>query len=156
MPSGPVAIRLPRTSYLFVVFLFLASIAVAFGDDGSHGLRDSTSNSGSGVGGLHVGWPALVLLLPVLVAVFIARTATIVSAEGLRVRALFGSVDLPWDEVRGLSVSGRAVYAVVADGAIRLPCVRIAHLGPISRLSGGHLPDLPDARPTPAPQRGRR
>src|SRR5947209_3326129 len=154
MLSGPVVIRLPRTSYLFVVFLFFASIAVGFGDDDPHGLRDSAS--GNGFGGLHVGWPTLVLLLPVLATVFIARTATIVSADGLRARALFGSVDLPWDEIRGLTVSGRAVYAVVSDGAIRLPCVRIAHLGPITRLSGGHLPELPDAQPKPAPQRTRR
>ena len=124
MLSGPVVIRLPRTSYLVVVFLLIASFAIAFGDTNSHGLRDSVSGDGSS--GVHVGWPALVLIVPVLVAVFIARTATVVSEDGLRVRALFGSAFFPWDEIRGLSVQCRAVYAVLADGAVRLPCVRIA------------------------------
>ena len=152
MISGPVVIRLPRTSYLVVVFLFFAAFAVGFGDSDSHGLRDSASGDGAG---LHVGPQTLVFLVPVLVAIFIARTATVVSADGLRVRALFGSRMLRWDEIRGLTVSGRAVYAVVDGGALRLPCVRIAHLGPISRLSNGRLPELPDATPKPAPQRQR-
>src|SRR4051794_23439016 len=154
MLSGPVVIRLPRTSYVVVVFLFFAAFAVGFGDNQPHGLRDTSS--GAGFGGLHVGLQTLVFFVPLLVAIFIARTATVVSADGLRVRALFGSRMLRWDEIRGLTVSGRAIYAVVEGGAIRLPCVRIAYLGPISRLSAGRLPELPDATPKPAPQRTRR
>ncbi len=151
MAPGPVVIRLPRTSYLVVVFLLVASIAVAFGDNQPHGLEDS--RAGTAFAGFSIGPQAIVLLVPILAAVFIARTATLVSAEGLRVRALFGSRELPWDSVRGLSVSGRGVYAVVDDGAVRLPCVRIAHLGPMSRRSGGRLPELADATPKPAPSR---
>lgn len=151
MVPGPVVIRLPRISYLVVVFLLFAALAVAFGDNHPHGLEDS--KSGTGFAGFHLGPQALVLIVPVLAVVFIARTATVVSAEGLRVRALFGSRDLPWDSVRGLSVSGRGIYAVLDDGAVRLPCVRIAHLGPISRLSAGRLPEMADAVPKPAPQR---
>jgi hypothetical protein len=154
MDSGPVVIRLPRTSYLVVVFLFFACFTVGFGVNGSHGLRDSAGHGG--FDGFDVGPQTLVFLVPVLAAAFIARTATIVSAEGLRVRALFGSRMLPWAGIRGLTISGRSVYAVVDGGAIRLPCVRIAHLGPISRLSAGRLPELPDATPKPAPQRVRR
>jgi len=150
MDSGPVVLRLPRTSYLVVIFLFFACFTVGFGDSNSHGLRDSTGGAT-----FDVGPQTLVFLVPVLVAIFIARTATVVSADGLRVRALFGSRMLPWDGIRGLTVSGRAVYAVVEGGAIRLPCVRIAHLGPISRISNGRLPELPDATPKPAPQRQR-
>jgi hypothetical protein len=151
MAPGPVVIRLPRTSYLAVVFLLFGALVVAFGDNHPHGLEDS--NSGSGFAGFDTGPQLLVLLVPVLAAVFIARTATIVSADGLRVRALFGSRNLPWDVVRGISVSGRGVYAVLDDGAVRLPCVRIAHLGPISRLSAGRLPEIEDVIPKPAPQR---
>jgi len=154
MDSGPVVIRLPRTSYLVVIFLFFACFTVGFGTSGSHGLRDSTG--GTGFDGFDVGPQTLVFAVPVLVAIFIARTATVVSPAGLTVRALFGSRTLPWGEIRGLTVSGRAVYAVVDGGAIRLPCVRIAHLGPISRISDGRLPELPDATPKPAPQRVRR
>jgi Bacterial PH domain len=154
MPPGPVVIRLPRTSYLAVVFLLIASLVVAFGDNHPHGLEDSTA--ATGFTGFHIGPQAIVLLIPIFAAAFIARTATLVSTDGLRVRALFGTRDLPWDSVRGLSVSGRGVYAVMDDGAVRLPCVRIAHLGPMSRLSGGRLPEMADATPKPAPSPHRR
>lgn len=156
MPSGPVVIRLPRTSYLAVVFLLLGSIPFAFGGNNYAGLSGDPKDESFGFGGFELGPRVLVMLVPILVAVFIARTATVVSADGLRIRALFGSRTLTWDDIRGLAVNGRAIYAVIADGAVRLPCVRIAHLGPISRLSGGRLPELADATPKPAPQRRRR
>jgi hypothetical protein len=154
MTSGPVVIRLPRTSYLVVVFLVVAAVAVAFGDNHPHGLQES--ESGTGAGGFELDLRVLVFLVPIAVAVYIARTATIVSSSGLRVRAMFGSRDLPWESIRGLLVSGRAIYAALDDGAVRLPCVRLAHLGPLSRLSEGRLPELPDATPKPAPARRRR
>ena len=154
MTSRPVVIRLPRTAYLAVVFLVVAAAVVAFGDDHPHGLQDS--ERGVGFAGFAVGWQAVVFVVPLLAIIYIARTATIVTAEGLRVRAVFGSRDLPWDSLRGLSVTGRVIYAVLDDGAVRLPCVRIAHLGPLSRLSGGRLPELADAVPKPAPSRRRR
>src|SRR3954451_2932006 len=137
MDSAPVVIPLPRTSYLVVIFLFFACFTVGFGAHGSQGLRDSTGHSG--FDGFDVGPQTLVFAVPLLVAIFIARTATIVSSDGLRVRALFASRMLRWDEIRGLTVSGRAVYAVVDGGAIRLPCVRLAHLCPISPISGGRV-----------------
>ena len=154
MASSPVVIRLPRTAYLIVVFLLVGSVPLAFGASNSPGVQDSALLAD--VGGVSISPLALVLVIPVLVAFFIARTATIVSEDGLRVRALFGTRDLPWASLRGLSISGRAIYAVLPDGAVRLPCVRIAHLGPISRLSNGRLPELADATPKPAPQRRRR
>jgi hypothetical protein len=151
MTPDPVVIRLPRTAYLAVVFLLFGALVVAFGDNHPHDVEDSAK--GTVFAGFTVGWQAVALAVPLLVAVFIARTATIVSSDGLRVRALFGSRDLPWDIVRGLTVSGRGVYAVLADGVVRLPCVRIAHLGPMSRFSAGRLPEIPDVVPKPAPSR---
>jgi hypothetical protein len=151
MAAGPVVIRLPRTAYLAVAFLLFAAVAVAFGDDHPHGIDDSAK--GTGFVGLTLGPQAVVLLIPLLAVVYIARTATIVTEHGLRVRLMFGARELPWDSIRGLSVHGRGIYAVLDDGAVRLPCVRIAHLGPLSRLSGGRLPDLPDVVPKPAPSR---
>ena len=115
-------------------------------------MQDSTEHNG--FAGVHTGWQALVFLVPVLAVGFIARTATIVSDRGLAARALLGTRPMAWDDIHGLSVSGRGVYAVLRDGgSVRLPCVRIAHLGPISRLSGGRLPELIDAQPKPAPGR---
>jgi hypothetical protein len=86
----------------------------------------------------------LLFLLPVLAIVFIARTATIVGPSGVRVRAAFGSRQLAWSSLRGLSVSGRSVYAVIANGSVRLPCVRVADLAEVSRVSEGRLPPIAD------------
>ena len=87
---------------------------------------------------------------------FKESTATVVTEDGLKVRAPFGSKLLPWPTLRGLAVRGRAIYAVQDAGVTRLPCVRLAHLGPLSRMSGGHLPELADAAMKPAPMRKRR
>ncbi len=101
-------------------------------------------------------WAALVYLVPVAAAVFIARTATFVDEDGITVRALLGRRSLRWAEVRGLSVSGRSVYAVSADAALRLPCVRVSDLAAVSAASGSHLPQLRQATPKYAPSRRNR
>ncbi len=132
--------RLSRSAYLAVLFLLFCALPLAF--------------AGTGGGARPVYGPRmLVLLVPVLAAVFIARTATITSASGLRVRAVFGSRRIGWDEIRGLSISGRAVYAVLADGAIRLPCVGVADLAAVTRASGGVLPEVAEAKRKYAPSR---
>jgi hypothetical protein len=125
--------RLPRLAYAVVLFLLVGAIPLAF-------TRDGTEGSAAGI-----SVRTLVLVLPALAIAFIARTATIVDDAGIRVRALFGERMLPWTSVRGLSVSDRTVYAVLDEGAMRLPCVRVADLAALSRASGGHVPQLPDA-----------
>jgi len=125
--------RLPRSAYLAVLFLALCVTPLV-----QHPLV------------------AILYVIPVAGAVFIARTATIVDEDGIAVRALIGRRLLPWDEVRGLSVTGRSVYAVTDDGAVRLPCVRVSDLAALSRASGGHVPQLPEATPKYAPSRRRR
>ena len=64
-----------------------------------------------------------------------------------------GSRILPWADLRGLSVTGRSVYAVTNTGSVRLPCVRLADLAAVSAASGGRLPQLPEATPKYAPSR---
>jgi len=117
------------------------------------------------VGLLAVGTTALVqrpallvlYLIPLAAALYVARTSTSVDADGLTVRAMFGRRTLPWAEVRGLSVSGNAIYAVATDGAaLRLPCVRVSDLARLSRSSGGHVPEMIEATPKYAPQAQRR
>ena len=125
--------RLPRSAYLAVLFLALCVTPLV-----QHPLV------------------AILYVIPVAAAVFIARTATIVNEDGIAVRALIGRRLLPWDEVRGLSVTGRSVYAVTDDGAVRLPCVRVSDLAALSGASGGHVPQLPEATPKYAPSRRRR
>jgi hypothetical protein len=136
--------RLPTLAYLVVLFLVFGTMPFAFT------ARGFESESAT------VGPQTLVLLIPVLAAVFIARWATFVDADGVTVRAAFGRRRFLWTQVRGLALQGPRVYLVLGDGSVRLPCVRVADLGAVSRASGGHLPELPDPTPKYAPQRRRR
>ncbi len=137
--------RLPRSAYLAVLFLLLGAAPLA--------LADSGGDEGGPAG---LTWRLALLAVPVLAAVFIARTATFVSEQDLRVRAAFGSRALPWDRIRGFSVGARAVYAVTDDAAVRLPCVRVPDLAAIARASGGRMPELAEPVGKYAPSRRRR
>jgi hypothetical protein len=146
-PSARV-FRLPRTTYLVLLFLAVGVWPVALygGETADGGYASPAALT-----------PAIVLfLVPVLVAVYIARTATVVDADGITVRALFGERRLPWSTVRGISLTGTTVYAVLADGSVRLPCVRVADLAALSRASGGRLPEIAEAPAKHAPQPRRR
>ena len=142
--TQPRAFRLPRSAYLIVLFLVFCCVPVAFTGRGIE--KESAV----------IGFQTLVLLLPLLATVFIARWATLVDADGITVRAVFGARLVRWHELEGLSVSGRSVYAVTASGSWRLPCVHVNDLGTLSRASGGVLPELADPNPKFAPQRRRR
>jgi hypothetical protein len=135
--------RLPALTYLVVLLLLFGTIPLAF---------TRTGNSEEAV----VGWQTLFLLIPVLAAVFIARAATIVDGSGVTLRAAFGRRRLAWDDIRGLSMTGNSVYAVLSDGSVRLPCVNVGDLGALSRASEGRLPEIADPTPKFAPQRRRR
>ena len=138
-------IRLPQLSYLVVGFLVvgLAPIALYGGYDHPTEARLSALT--------------LLYVIPVLAGFFIARNATIVGTDGIGIRALFGRRMLRWDEIRGLSVDGRSIYAVLMDGgALRLPCARVRDLAAISTASGGRLPNIPEAPIIPAPAARRR
>jgi hypothetical protein len=144
VPQPVRVFRLPRLTYLVVLFLLFGCAPIAFT------IRGVEAEEAV------VGPQTAVLLIPLLAAVFVARWATIVDADGVTIRAAFGRRVLPWDTIRGLSVDGRSVYAVTDVGAWRLPCVHVANLGVLSRASGGRLPEIADPRPRFAPQRRRR
>jgi hypothetical protein len=131
-------------AYVVVLLLLFGTIPLAFTRDGAE-----ESSAALGV-------RSLLIVIPVLAAVFIARWATFVDADGIRVRALFGQRHLPWSAIRGLQVRERSVYAVLADGALRLPCVHVTELSAVARASGGRLPEIPTATPKFAPSRRRR
>jgi Bacterial PH domain len=140
-PSGARTFRLPALAYLIVVFLLFCTAPLAFAGNGDEGARAA------------LGPRALLILFPILAAVFIARTRTVVDESGVGVRALFGTRQVPWPEIRGLSVSERTVYLVCRDGSVRLPCVRISDLAAVSKASGGRLPEVAEATPKFAPSR---
>lgn len=143
-PPSVRVFRLPALAYLAVLFLLFSVTPLALASGVDRLSRPTLS-------------PRVILfVLPILAVVFIARWATVVSPEGITVRAAFGSRRMRWDELRGLSVSGTSVYAMLADGSVRLPCVHVANLADVSRASGGRLPEIPDAPRKYAPQRRRR
>jgi hypothetical protein len=134
--------RLPRSAYLAVLFLLFCVAPLAFARGGG----DQGGSAG-------LTWRLVLLVIPVIAGIFIAQTATFVSAAGIRTRAAFGSRTLPWDEIRGLSITGHSVYAVCHDGSVRLPCVGVGDLSAVSQVSAGRLPDIPAARRKYAPSR---
>ncbi|MCW2494987.1 PH domain-containing protein [Jatrophihabitans sp.] len=159
LPEGDPALaarvfRLPRSAYIAIPLLLFGTAPLAFGDDNSRSIEDTTNSSN--FSSIHLGPRALLVLIPIVALIFIARTATFVTPEGIRVRAVLGSRMLPWSGIRGLTVNGRAVYAVVANGAVRLPCVRVASLADVARSSAGHVPQLRDPIRRFAPSRRRR
>lgn len=134
--------RLPRVAYLIVLFLVFCTAPLGF--------------TGSGTNEATLGPRALVMLIPIGAALYVARTGTSVDAKGIRIRALFGSKMLEWDQVRGLTVSDRSVYAVLDDGSLRLPCVHVNNLADVAKASGGRLPEIAEPKLKFAPsKRGR-
>lgn len=87
--------------------------------------------------------PLLVLyVVPVALGWWIARTRTVAEPTGLDARTVFGRTRIDWDALRGLKIAGRSVVAVLADDRqVKLPEVRLRHLGLLSDISGGRIPD---------------
>jgi hypothetical protein len=139
-------------AYLGVLFLLLCVIPLAFSGNGQASIIDRHD---ANVDGVHITPLVLLLLIPLFAGLYVARSATIVNEDGVRVRAIFGSRFMPWDSIRGLSAEKRVVYAVVENGAVRLPCVKVSDLWLVSRASGGHLPEIdsPIFKSAPAQKR---
>ncbi|WP_084495056.1 PH domain-containing protein [Nocardia shimofusensis] len=94
-----------------------------------------------------VGWPKLLwwlMLLPVVVVVWIARTRTVVSDDGLDLRRVFSSRHLDWEQVKGVSIPKRGyVRAHLADDSVvSLPAVGYDQLRKLITASQGRLPDV--------------
>jgi hypothetical protein len=94
---------------------------------------------------------APLLLIPLAVLVWAVRAGTDVSPDGLRVRALFGSTEIPWSRVDqlGPDVQGR-VSALLTDGkVIRLTGVTTANLPRVIAAGGQEMDeDSADGDPT--------
>jgi hypothetical protein len=90
-----------------------------------------------------VPWLWLVYLVPVGLAWWVLRLRTDADAGGIRVRQVFTSRRLPWDDVAGLRLRGsKRVRAVLHDGAqVTLPNVRAGDVPALALVSGGRLAD---------------
>lgn len=136
--------RLPRVTYLVVLILLFCVAPLALTEQGTEAAPAA------------IGPQTLLLVIPLLAGVFIARSSTVVGADGITVRLSFGSRTIAWSDIRGLSVSDRSVYAVCREGSVRLPCVRITDLASLSKASGGRLPEVAEPTPKFAPSRRHR
>ncbi|WAL64346.1 PH domain-containing protein [Amycolatopsis cynarae] len=121
-PGRKAVFRIPGTAFLAIVFLMVCLIPVSF----------------NGVPGL---WA--LYLVPLGLILFVVRTRTVATAQGLAIRTMLGHRDLPWEALKGLAITKRSkVRAVLGDGSqITLPTVRPRHLPVISLASGGRVKD---------------
>lgn len=89
-----------------------------------------------------LGW--LLLLFPVLAAVWILRVRTVISPDGVRSVRIAGTTTIGWDGLAGIRIGDNgAVYAVRTDGSeVRLPAVTISQLPRVAVASGGRIPDV--------------
>ena len=131
--------RTPRTTYILVPFVVAGISPIALYGGYNNPLNASVSPL------------TLFYLVPVLLAVYIARTRTRIDTSGIEVRALFGARKFSWDQIRGLALAKGNVYAVVEGGSVRLPNVHEHDLAVLTFASGGRLPLLPMEPVHPAP-----
>lgn len=79
----------------------------------------------------------LILIVPLVVAIWGTRAGTEADRDGLRVRALLGSRRIGWAQVGAFVPRGRRVVAVLTDGrSLVLPAVTPADLPRLVTASG--------------------
>jgi hypothetical protein len=93
-------------------------------------------------------WFAVILVVPLGIALWSWRAGTDADAEGLRVRAAFGSTRVRWRDVSELAVDPRRKVFVrtTAGSVIRLPAVPAAQLPRLVAASGQELAQEPQAQ----------
>ena len=89
-------------------------------------------------------WALLLLLVPLLVALWVLRVGVSIGDDGIAVHSLVGARSVPWRDVAGIRVGdGRALWLVTTRGTeIRLPVLRVRDLPRLAALSGGRI-DVP-------------
>jgi hypothetical protein len=89
-------------------------------------------------------WAALVLLLPVLAAVWVLRVGVDVDDDAITTRGLLGRRRVAWDDLAGIRVGRNARLRLVTTGGgeVRLPVLRARDLPRLAGWSGGRF-DVP-------------
>lgn len=102
----------------------------------------SIDGSGAGTGAAILGW--LLLIVPILLALWILRVRTVIGPDGVRSVRVLSATTIGWDELAGIRIGRNgAVYAVRTDGSeVRLPAVTISQLPRVAVASGGRIPDV--------------
>ncbi|WIY02717.1 PH domain-containing protein [Amycolatopsis mongoliensis] len=114
--------RIPRTSFMAIALLTICVTPIALGE---------------------IPYLQWLYLFPIALAVFVVRTRTIATREGLATRTMFGHRDVPWSALKGLAISKKSrVQAVLKDDTkVPLPTVRTRHLPVLSLVSEGLVAD---------------
>jgi hypothetical protein len=114
--------RIPRTSFMAIALLTICVTPIALGE---------------------IPYLQWLYLFPITLAVFVLRTRTIATREGLAIRTMFGHRDVPWSALKGLAITKKArVQAVLKDDTkVPLPTVRTRHLPVLSLVSEGLVAD---------------
>jgi hypothetical protein len=117
--TAPVRLRMSRTMLLPVVLFALCLLPVA----------------------LVSPWALLVLVVPVLLALWVVRVGVTVDDDGIVVQSLAGFRRLPWSELAGIRVgTGRDLFLVTTRGTeVRLPVLRARDLPRLAAMSGGRI-----------------
>ena len=86
-------------------------------------------------------WALLVMVVPLLVALWVLRVGVTVDDDGIVAQSLVGSRRLAWTELAGIRVdAGRRLWLVTTRGTeVRLPVLRARDLPRLAALSGGRI-----------------
>jgi hypothetical protein len=89
-------------------------------------------------------WTPVLLVIPLVVALWVLRVGVDIADDGLTVRSLVGQRQVPWAEVAGIRVArGGDLWLVTTRGTeLHLPVMRARDLPRLAALSGGRI-DVP-------------
>ena len=118
----PARLRMTRTALFPVGLLALCTVPLAFA----------------------APWTPVLLLIPLVVAVWVLRVGVDIADDGLTVRSLVGQRLVRWDELAGIRVARRGdLWLVTTRGTeVHVPVMRARDLPRLAELSGGRI-DVP-------------
>lgn len=124
--DSPARLRMSRTALFPVGLLALCAVPLAFA----------------------APWTPVLLLIPLVVALWVLRVGVDIADDGLTVRSLAGERRVAWDELAGIRVAPRGdLWLVTTAGTeVRVPVMRARDLPRLAELSGGRI----DVPPPPA------
>jgi hypothetical protein len=120
--SSPARLRMNRTALFPVGLLALCAVPLAFA----------------------ASWTPVLLVIPLVLAVWVLRVGVDVADEGVTVRSLAGQRQVPWQDVAGIRVARRGeLWLVTTHGTeLHLPVMRARDLPRLAAASGGRI-DVP-------------
>jgi Bacterial PH domain len=88
-------------------------------------------------------WVALLLVIPIMLSVAIARYRTVADSTTVRARSLLSSETVDWDDIDGLRFDRSSwACAHLKNGEdLRLPAVTFATLPLLTEVSAGRVPN---------------